>query len=109
MGSLINFHPHGHESEKAGAEHIAPKRMPQAMRLLKCYENKTEGLTDEEAADIAGLSHVGYWKRCSDLRNLGYITTMLVDGHEVTRPGKAGVRVIVCFITNKGRSHAQEA
>jgi hypothetical protein len=76
--------------------------MTQATKLLKAYANAPMGLTDEEAGLIADLSHTGYWKRCSDLRNLGYIATLVIAGHEVTRATSCGVQSIVCWITEEG-------
>lgn len=47
------------------------------------------GLTDEEAGERVGKP--GAWKRCSDLRRLGYIVA--TGG---TRTGKTGREGIVC-------------
>jgi hypothetical protein len=105
----INFRPQGYDTERQGADDVAPRRMNQRDRLLKHYLSATIGLTDDEAAQEEGLMHTCYWKRCSELRELGYITTLKVAGHVITREGHAGSQRIVCFITEKGREHAQEA
>ncbi|MCX6934124.1 MAG: hypothetical protein NTZ29_15815 [Verrucomicrobia bacterium] len=47
------------------------------------------GLTDEEAG--ARIGKPGAWKRCSDLRRLGYI---VATGE--TRTGSSGRKAIVC-------------
>jgi hypothetical protein len=58
------------------------------------------GLTDEEAgARAAARGHdiKGYWKRCSDLRNMG----LIADGG-TRRTVSSGSQAIVCFITPLG-------
>jgi hypothetical protein len=60
-------------------------------------EEGRDGYTDEEAAGVAHVSHVGYWKRCSELRNLG-----LIEDTGRTRPGVAGTPQMVCRITDRG-------
>ena len=54
----------------------------------------TNGLTDEQACEQAGLRDGG-WKRCSDLRRLG---TIQPTGQ--TRIASSGRARIVCRITN---------
>lgn len=58
-------------------------------------------LTDEQAAEKAGIE--GGWKRCSDLRNEGYIRQAVSDGVPVTVMGRHGTEVMVCHITPAGR------
>ena len=45
-------------------------------KLLWIYYDYPNGLTDEEVGKISGYrdTNVGYWKRCSDLRNAGLIS-----------------------------------
>ena len=58
--------------------------------LSRAYRDAGErGLTDEEAAITTGLASA--WKRCSDLRRLGYIVA--TGG---TRTGRTGRDGIVC-------------
>jgi hypothetical protein len=58
--------------------------------LLACYRAAwPNGLTDEEASRISGLT--GGWKRCSDLRRLGCI----VPNGE-TRRAESGRNQMVC-------------
>jgi len=70
----------------------------QAMKLLRSW-NVYGWLTDEEAAGDANLQHVGYWKRCSDLRNAG-----LIEMTPTTRMSKrTGEEQHVSRITHLGR------
>lgn len=86
-----------------GAKHITPKRTSQAMRLLAVYaENPIMGCTDEEACSQAGVIHG--WKRCSDLRRLGYI-----EDAATTRETLSGVLAMVCRVTQTGLEALNEA
>jgi hypothetical protein len=79
-----------------GARHIKPRQGSQAMTILRVYVAHTVyGLTDEEAAQLAGVHHG--WKRCADLRRLGYI-----EQTGAQRPTLAGVNAMVCRITQAG-------
>jgi hypothetical protein len=69
--------------------------------ILKVYADQPFGLTDEEAGDISGLSEnrkCCYWKRCSELRQMGFITP---TGQH--RKSSANENQMVCVITNNGR------
>lgn len=58
--------------------------------LSRAYRDAGQrGMTDEEAAITTGLASA--WKRCSDLRRLGYIVA--TGG---TRTGRSGREGIVC-------------
>ena len=84
------------EGSRNGARHIKPRQGSQAMRILAVYITHTiYGLTDEEAAHLAAVHHG--WKRCADLRRLGYI-----EPTGATRPTVAGVQAMVCRITPAG-------
>ena len=72
----------------------APRRGSQAMTILALYDN-IGGLTDEQAVEISGLT--GGWKRCSDLRRLGFIS----DTGE-RRKTLGGCQAMVCRITVAG-------
>jgi hypothetical protein len=62
------------------------------------YRNP-QGLTDEEAADIAGLNpRSEYRTRCSTLRNLGYLDDTLF-----TRTSSMGRQNIIRIITPAGK------
>jgi hypothetical protein len=79
-----------------GAKHIKLKRTSQAMRLLAVYnEHPIYGLLDEEAANHAKIA--GGWKRCADLRRLGYIKP---TGEMAAT--LSGVKAMVCRITSEG-------
>lgn len=60
--------------------------------ILAVYRTNPNGLTDEEAADIAGVRGC-WWKRCSELRQQG----MIFDTGRV-RAGSAGRPRIICAI-----------
>lgn len=84
------------EGSVNGARHIKPRQGSQAMRILAVYVAHTVyGLTDEEAEQLAGVHHG--WKRCADLRRLGFI-----EQTGAQRPTLAGVNAMVCRITADG-------
>ena len=87
------------DTSRHGAQDVRPRQGSQAMQLLTEYAHARIGLTDEEAGQRSGLAQrgAGYWKRCSDLRRLGFIE----DSH-TTRPGSSGSEMMVCIITAKG-------
>ncbi len=67
--------------------------------LLRAHLDHPHGLTDEEAAEFAGLSlRSEYATRCSELSRSG----LLEDTGE-TRPGDSGLARIVRRITTNGR------
>ena len=71
----------------------------QRAKLLAQYGE--DSMTDEEAGHASGLALLPkccYWKRCSELRQAGYIATT----GEV-RPSSANVDQQVCSITETGR------
>ena len=67
--------------------------------LLLAHANHPDGLTDEEAARIAGLSLASeYATRCSELMRAGYLADTTA-----TRIGEAGMHRLVRRITAEGR------
>ena len=107
--TLDDYDPRTHarssdpSTSKAGARSVKLRAGTQKHRLLKAYTMATHGLTDQDAAYMADLLSVGYWKRCSDLRNDGLIEPMRhADGSLVTRPSRDGEAVMVCCITDLG-------
>lgn len=90
--------------------------------LLRCYARAAahgrDGLTDEEAMDMAGYSMIedGHRRRCSDLRNntdsqgrkVPLIIPVLVDGDIVKRAGRTGRGRMVCTITAAGLDKLDE-
>ena len=88
-------------TSRKAAEQVAPRRGSQMARLLACYGSAVLGLTDDQAGQkVAENSGVipGYWKRCADLRRLGYI----IDTG-ATRDSNQGCAAMVCAITAKGQ------
>jgi hypothetical protein len=82
----------------AGAKAMTVRAGSQRALLLAQYEQ--DSMTDEEAGHASGLAALPkccYWKRCSELRQAGYIATT-----GVTRRSSAGVDQHVCAITQAG-------
>ena len=76
------------QTSKAAARSVDPRG--QLGILSRAYAAAgARGLTDEEAALTTGLASA--WKRCSDLRRLGFI---VATGE--TRTGSSGREGIVC-------------
>lgn len=100
-------------TSKAAARRSSVRAGSHKARLLAAYGSATAskavgmdnvtGLTDVEAAEICDLLSVGYWKRCSDLRNDGLIQPVLHDsGNVVIRYTANGDANMVCSITDLG-------
>jgi hypothetical protein len=104
----INFRPDGYLTEKIGAQDVAPRAKTQRDRILQSYADQHMGLTDDQAADAAGLLGSCYWKRCGELRAAGYIAPEYADGKPITRMGSAGSARIVCWITDEGTARLEE-
>ena len=78
-------------TSKRAADSLDPRSL--LYRLAQVYEAAgAAGLTDEEAAAQAGIPTA--WKRCSDLRRLGWIKT-----NGATRVGSSGRDQMVCVWT----------
>jgi len=85
-------------SHQAGHE-VRETRKSLASLLLVAYQAAyPRGLTDEEAAQAAGVLATGYWKRCSDLRK----SALIVPTGE-TREASSGMHQDVCVCTDAGR------
>lgn len=80
------------------AAQIDGKRPTQMILMLLAYADWS-ALTDEQAASRAGLSHTGYWKRCSDLRSLG-----LIAPTGDTAVASSGMQQQVCRLTVEGHA-----
>jgi hypothetical protein len=81
-----------------GAKAIVVRAGSQRQLLLAQYDE--EPMTDEEAGNASGLAMLPkccYWKRCSELRQAGYIRPT-----GKTRVSSAGVEQQVCEITDEG-------
>lgn len=82
-----------------GAKAMTVRAGSQRAKLLAVYYSDMY-LTDEEAGKISGLLALPkccYWKRCSELRQAGYIRPT-----GKTRVSSAGVEQQVCEITDDG-------
>lgn len=87
-----------HETSVEGAHAVATRAPNQQFRLLRQFRRAGDmGLTDEEAADQAGLLRSCFWKRCGELREKGLIVYT-----ESKRRGSMGVSRKVSIITDKG-------
>lgn len=84
-----------------GAVQVEGRAPNQRWRLLHEYfrddEYNGNGLTDEQAAEYAGLLASCYWKRCGELRADG-----LIEFTGDTRPGAAGTSRNISRITERG-------
>jgi len=82
-----------------GAKAMTVRAGSQRAILLAAYDSNVY-LTDEEAGNVSGLAMLPkccYWKRCSELRQAGYIRPT-----GKTRTSSAGVEQQVCEITDEG-------
>ena len=98
--SVPLFRKNDHTTSRQAAEIVRPRRVSQATLLLQTYAQNTDGLTDEEAGDKSGLTakpKCCYWKRCSELRAVGFITQI-----DTVRISSAGCTQMVCQITSEG-------
>jgi len=92
----------GAATSKAATTSLAVRAGSQRAKLLAVYVNAVGGLTDEAAAVLSGLEakrRCCWWKRCSDLRQAGFITETWWTGISST-----GAAVVACEITAKGRN-----
>ena len=82
----------------AAAADVAYRAGTQKARLLEAFKDAYPvTLTDEEAAERAGISLTSeYSKRCGELRQDGAIVVVrLQNGEPLTRAGKSGIQRIV--------------
>lgn len=87
-------------TSRAALPNLAVRAGSQRAHLLAEYAEH-DGLTDEEAGLVSGLADYPrccYWKRCSELRQAGFIRP---TGE--TRLSTAGEAQQVCAITQAGR------
>jgi len=91
----------GAATSKAATVSLAVRAGSQRAKLLAVYSMHTE-ITDEQAATLAGLEgkrRCCWWKRCSELRQAGYITPTLFAGISST-----GATVQTCVLTVTGHA-----
>lgn len=83
-----------------GIADVLPRAGSQQRKLLMAYGSRPMGLTNEEAADLAGLldTRSCWWKRCADLLAAGLIEDTLTE-----RTASTGSSCRVCAITAKGK------
>lgn len=110
LGDVIPSRTTDPETSHAAAREVRVKAGTQRARLLKAFADHgiqwpQVGLTDEEAMmNAEGVWHTSeYSKRCSELREGGYIKP---TGQ--TRVGSAGVERIVSKVTDKGLTWIRE-
>lgn len=84
------------DTSKRAATAMVLRAGTQATRLAVAYRDGGP-MTDDEAGVAAGLSHIGYWKRCSDLRRGN-----IIEPTGETRPGRSGELQRVCRLTAFG-------
>ena len=96
----------GSVTSTAGTKAVTIRAKSQRHLLLSQYSMSSD-LIDEEAGRLSGLAdrpNCGYWKRCSELRQAGYIKP---TGE--TRLSGVGVLQAVCKITEAGIQALREA
>jgi hypothetical protein len=90
------------KTSKDAYEKQTVSRTSQQWACLVVYKNHMpKGATDDEVGVMSGLAEkgAGYWKRCSELRRMGFIVD---TGLTRTNPA-SGAKQMVCRITDKGR------
>ena len=94
------------DTSAKAADDVRLRQGTQAYKLLEEYILHRQGLTDEEAGVFSGLASrgAGYWKRCSDLRRMGFI-----EDTGVRREGVSGSSMMVCVFTPAGFEAWQDA
>ena len=86
------------ETSVEAAQNVAYRAGSQKAKLLQAFADAyPNDLTDEEAAEAAGISLTSeYSKRCGELRQDQRIVVVYpIEGVPLTRPGKAGIPRIV--------------
>lgn len=79
-------------------------RVSQRNRLLLAFALGRQVLSDEQAAELAGVSPRScWWKRCSELRETGMISPVVNDyGNQVHVTSSQGKQVMVSAVTPQG-------
>jgi hypothetical protein len=109
----FSFDPHTHSrrDDPDTSDHAAKRVRPDShiAKLARVYGDAGDaGLTPQEAGMKAGVREEAAHKRVSDLKNLGWIETVEVNGQKLTRPNP-GTRedAEVLRITNLGYNALQ--
>lgn len=98
----MDDHGQARRADPVTAKDAARLVRPGSMRrkLLEAHAEDGLGLTDEEAAEAAGIALTSeYATRCAELERAG-----LLFDTAVTRPGRSGMARMVRMITPLGRS-----
>jgi hypothetical protein len=91
-----------HATSTQGAYDVAFRAGTQKAKILLAYFDHGH-LTADEAAKEAGVSMRScYWKRCSELRDLGFIEPVMDGDYPLNRIGDSGSQQMVCKITRDG-------
>jgi hypothetical protein len=91
-------------TSKLAAKKVKPRATSQAMKLLFAHYNNPNGLTDEEAANAAGVSLLSEFRtRMSSLVRAGYL-----QDTDLARLSSFGNPNIVRVITHDGRELINE-
>jgi hypothetical protein len=90
-----------------GAYAVTFRAGTQKHKLLRAYRDG-KALTDDIAAQRAGLLHATYWMRCSELREGGFIRRVIIDGQPAEAMGLHGSPRMLCHITAYGRAFLEE-
>jgi hypothetical protein len=88
-----------YDSSKEGAKAVKRWAAGHKNRLLIQFDVNPDGLNDEEAAEKAGLLDACYWKRCGELRKLGFIE---YPEDEPMRKGRKRISRMISTITPSG-------
>jgi len=68
------------ETSHRAAKQVAPKSGTAKAKLLAAHRANPEGLTDREAAELAGLDlRSEYATRCSELMRMGWLTDTAIS------------------------------
>lgn len=92
-------------TSKQAANNLPIRGGTQRAKILSAYLDGA--YTDDEIGQITGLASLPnccYWKRCSELRQAGYI-----EPTGQTRPSRVNKLQQVCRITEAGRDVLQSA
>lgn len=90
-------------SHEAAAAHPGERASHRRACLVQHEIFSGSGLIDDEVATFTGFDLIEARRRCSDLRNLGLIEWLMVNGKPLTRVTDYGRPARVSVITPAGR------
>lgn len=96
-------------SHKAGRR-VALRAGSQRAKLLAAYDTMPFPLIDEEAAHLAGITNpkACYWKRCGELRQMGYLEWAKINGVIYEKKSSADEWCGASQLTEAGRQMLRE-